>query len=136
MIKIQDNVSVTIISLLLLISTFYGFMFVLDPFANSFLERTGQEASATTIEMMGNVGWIYLAMGIGYMMVLIAPTEQSTVFIRFMVIGSFITLIRFIDLYGDAEGDVIYGPLIATALVFIGNAYVYNRLKMKVGVFL
>jgi hypothetical protein len=38
-------------------------MFVLDPFANSFLERTGQEASATTIEMMGNVGMDILGNG-------------------------------------------------------------------------
>ena len=136
MIKIQDNVSVTIISLLLLISTFYGFMFVLDPFANSFLERSGQEASETAINMMGNVGWLYLSMALGYLMVLIVPSEQSTVFMRFMVLGTFIMLIRMIDLYANAEGDVIYGPLIATALVFIGNAYVYNRLKMKVGMFL
>ena len=136
MIKIQDNVSVTIISLLLLISTFYGFMFVLDPFANSFLERSGQEASETAINMMGNVGWLYLSMALGYLMVLIVSSEQSTVFMRFMVLGTFIMLIRMIDLYANAEGDVIYGPLIATALVFIGNAYVYNRLKMKVGMFL
>jgi hypothetical protein len=132
MIKIQDNVSVTIISLLLLMSAFYGFMFVLDPFANSFLERSGQEASETAINMMGNVGWLYLSMALGYLMVLIVPSEQSTVFMRFMVLGTFIMLIRMIDLYANAEGDVIYGPLIATALVFIGNAYVYNRLKMKV----
>ncbi|MDA9980675.1 hypothetical protein N9E44_01830 [Pelagibacterales bacterium] len=136
MIKIQDNVSVTIISLLLLMSAFYGFMFVLDGFANSFLERTGQEASETAINMMGNVGWLYLSMALGYLMVLIAPSEQSTVFMRFMVLGTFIMLVRMIDLYANAEGDVIYGPLIATALVFIGNAYVYNRLKMKVGMFL
>ena len=136
MIKIQDNVSVTIISLLLLMSAFYGFMFVLDGFANSFLERTGQEASETAINMMGNVGWLYLSMALGYLMVLIVPSEQSTVFMRFMVLGTFIMLIRMIDLYANAEGDVIYGPLIATALVFIGNAYVYNRLKMKVGMFL
>jgi hypothetical protein len=136
MIKIQDNVSVTIISLLLLMSAFYGFMFVLDPFANSFLERSGQEASETAINMMGNVGWLYLSMALGYLMVLIVPSEQSTVFMRFMVLGTFIMLIRMIDLYANAEGDVIYGPLIATALVFIGNAYVYNRLKMKVGMFL
>ena len=75
-------------------------------------------------------------MALGYLMVLIAPSEQSTVFMRFMVLGTFIMLIRMIDLYANAEGDVIYGPLIATALVFIGNAYVYNRLKMKVGMFL
>jgi hypothetical protein len=136
MIKIQDNVSVTIISLLLLMSAFYGFMFVLDPFANSFLERSGQEASETAINMMGNVGWLYLSMALGYLMVLIVPSEQSTVFMRFMVLGTFIMLIRMIDLYANAEGDVIYGPLIATALVFIGNTYVYNRLKMKVGMFL
>ena len=136
MIKIQDNVSVTIISLLLLMSAFYGFMFVLDTFANSFLERSGQEASETAINMMGNVGWLYLSMALGYLMVLIVPSEQSPVFMRFMVLGTFIMLIRMIDLYANAEGDVIYGPLIATALVFIGNAYVYNRLKMKVGMFL
>ena len=105
MIKIEDNVSIVLLSIALVFNLMYAFMHIFDPFAVLFLDGISQsfngEMTADLDAMVSNVGWFFMIFAIGILMTLIVPKEESAVFLRLMVIATFITSIRMIAYYMD-----------------------------------
>ena len=64
---------------------------------------------ANHLQMTANLGWIYIVFAIAFVATLLAPIEQSTVFFRMMLVGSFITSIRLIViLWAKMAGAILY----------------------------
>ena len=82
--------------------------------------------------MVSNVGWFFMIFAIGIIMTLIVPKEESAVFLRVLVIGSFITSIRMIAYYMDGQ-LVDPAPMILSILGFIGFSVVLRRLGLNKG---
>ena len=76
-----------------------------------------------------NFGWIYIVFAIAFVATLLAPIEQSTVFFRMMLVGSFINSIRLIIIYMGADGGANPVPMIASILVFVLMNILYNNLE-------
>ena len=136
MIKVEDTISRVIICFLIILFLFYGFMFVDNEPATAFAERIGANASEVDREhllLFANLGWVYITFAIAFAACLLAPIEQSTIFFRMMLVGSFITAIRNILIYmGDNGGDNPV-PMIASIVVFILINVLYNRAGMRIG---
>ena len=64
----------------------------------------------------------------------LTPIEQSTVFFRMMLVGSFINSIRLIVIYMGEDGGANPVPMIASILVFVLMNILYNRSGMRIGV--
>ena len=64
---------------------------------------------------------------IGFTACLLAPIEQSTVFFRMMLVGSFVTSIRQIVLFMGEDGDANPVPMVASILVFILMNVLYDN---------
>jgi hypothetical protein len=64
MIKIEDNVSIVLLSIALVFNLMYAFMHIFDPFAVLFLEGISQsfngEMTADLDAMVSNVGWFFM----------------------------------------------------------------------------
>ena len=84
--------------------------------------------------MTANLGWIYIVFAIAFVATLLAPIEQSTVFFRMMLVGSFINSIRLIITYMGVDGGANPVPMIASILVFVLMNILYNRSGMRIGV--
>ena len=137
MIKVEDTISRVIICFLTLLFLFYGFMFTVAESATGFLERIGVSSSsidANHLQMTANLGWIYIVFAIAFVATLLAPIEQSTVFFRMMLVGSFINSIRLIITYMGIDGGANPVPMIASILVFVLMNILYNRSGMRIGV--
>jgi len=137
MIKVEDTISRVIICFLTLLFLFYGFMFTGAESATGFLERIGVSSSsidANHLQMTANLGWIYIVFAIAFVATLLAPIEQSTVFFRMMLVGSFINSIRLIIAYMGVDGGANPVPMIASILVFVLMNILYNRSGMRIGV--
>ena len=137
MIKVEDTISRVIICFLTLLFLFYGFMFTGAESAPGFLERIGVSSSsidANHLQMTANLGWIYIVFAIAFVATLLAPIEQSTVFFRMMLVGSFINSIRLIIAYMGVDGGANPVPMIASILVFVLMNILYNRSGMRIGV--
>ena len=137
MIKVEDTTSRVIICFLTLLFLFYGFMFTGAESATGFLERIGVSSSsidANHLQMTANLGWIYIVFAIAFVATLLAPIEQSTVFFRMMLVGSFINSIRLIITYMGVDGGANPVPMIASILVFVLMNILYNRSGMRIGV--
>ena len=137
MIKVEDTISRVIICFLTLLFLFYGFMFTGAESATCFLERIGVSSSsidANHLQMTANLGWIYIVFAIAFVATLLAPIEQSTVFFRMMLVGSFINSIRLIITYMGVDGGANPVPMIASILVFVLMNILYNRSGMRIGV--
>ena len=137
MIKVEDTISRVIICFLILLFLFYGFMFTGAESATGFLERIGVSSSsidANHLQMTANLGWIYIVFAIAFVATLLAPIEQSTVFFRMMLVGSFINSIRLIIAYMGVDGGANPVPMIASILVFVLMNILYNRSGMRIGV--
>jgi hypothetical protein len=136
MIKIEDNVSIVLLSIALVFNLMYAFMHIFDPFAVLFLDGISQrfngEMTADLDAMVSNVGWFFMIFAIGIMMTLIVPKEESAVFLRLMVIATFITSIRMIAYYMDGQ-LVGPAPLVFSVLGFIGFSVVLRRLGLNKG---
>ena len=136
MIKVEDTISRVIICFLIVLFLFYGFMFIDNEPVLAFAERIGTNPSdvdAAHILLFANLGWVYIVFAVGFTACLLAPIEQSTVFFRMMLVGSFITAIRNILIYiGDNGGDNPV-PMIASIVVFILINVLYNRAGMRIG---
>jgi|TARA_B000000609_G_scaffold20793_1_gene12762 apolipoprotein N-acyltransferase len=105
--------------------------------ATGFLERIGVSSSsidANHLQMTANLGWIYIVFAIAFVATLLAPIEQSTVFFRMMLVGSFINSIRLIITYMGVDGGANPVPMIASILVFVLMNILYNRSGMRIGV--
>ena len=123
MIKIEDNVSVVLLSIALVYNLMYAFMHIFAPFAVLFLEGISSsfngEMTTDLAAMVSNVGWFFMIFAIGILMTLIVPKEESAVFLRVLVVASFITSIRMIAYY--MEGQLVDpAPMILSILGFIG----------------
>ena len=137
MIKVEDTISRVIICFLTLLFLFYGFMFTGAESATGFLERIGVSSSsidANHLQLISNLGWTYIIFAIAFVATLLAPIEQSTVFFRMMLVGSFINSIRLIVIYMGADGGANPVPMIASILVFVLMNILYNRSGMRIGV--
>ena len=120
MIKIEDMISRVIICFLIVLFLFYGFMFIDDQSTVAFAERIGTDpgdVDAAHLLLFANLGWVYVTFAIGFAACLLAPLEQSTVFFRLMLVGSFITAIRQIIIYMGVDGGANPVPMIASILV-------------------
>ena len=118
MIKIEDKLSVAILSAFVVITLFYGFVHIFDGYAISFIQRVSGDSGPVdpgTVLMMGNVGWNFMFIAIGLVMTLIVPKEQGSVFLRFLVIVNFITAIRMTAFYmeGGEGGIADPGPMVS-----------------------
>ena len=137
MIKVEDTISRVIICFLTLLFLFYGVMFTGAESATAFIERLGVDSGnidANHLQMTANLGWIYIVFAIAFVATLLAPIEQSTVFFRMMLVGSFINSIRLIIIYMGADGGANPVPMIASILVFVLMNILYNRSGMRIGV--
>lgn len=136
MIKIEDNVSIVLLSIALVLNLMYAFMHIFDPFAVLFLDGISQsfngEMTADLDAMVSNVGWFFMIFAIGILMTLIVPKEESAVFLRLMVIATFITSIRMIAYYMDGQ-LVDPAPMVLSLLGFIGFSVVLRRLGLNKG---
>ena len=135
MIKVEDTISRVIICFLTLLFLFYGFMFTGAESATGCLERIGVSSSsidANHLQMTANLGWIYIVFAIAFVATLLAPIEQSTVFFRMMLVGSFINSIRLIITYMGVDGGANPVPMIASILVFVLMNLLYNRSSMRI----
>tara|TARA_B100000513_G_scaffold160183_1_gene77446 strand:+ start:283 stop:627 length:345 start_codon:yes stop_codon:yes gene_type:complete len=105
--------------------------------ATAFIERLGTSSGdidANHLQLISNLGWTYIIFAIAFVATLLAPIEQSTVFFRMMLVGSFINSIRLIVIYMGAEGGANPVPMIASILVFVLMNILYNRSGMRIGV--
>ena len=137
MIKVEDTISRVIICFLTLLFLFYGFMFTGAESATAFIERLGTSSGdidANHLQLISNLGWTYIIFEIAFVATLLAPIEQSTVFFRMMLVGSFINSIRLIVIYMGAEGGANPVPMSASILVFVLMNILYNRSGMRIGV--
>ena len=134
MIKLEDRISVIILCLLTFMGTFYALMMVNANFATAFLESLGRPTpNEDTLFWMGWWGYIYLGLGIGNIMALLAPASDSKVFLRAMTM---VAMISFIRVLGNnlAIGELdINPPLIAQFLVLIGYSVVLTRTNSRIG---
>ena len=136
MIKIEDTISRVIICFLIVLFLFYGFMFIDDQSTIAFSERLGTgsgEVDAAHLQLFANLGWVYITFAIGFVACLLAPLEQSTVFFRLMLVGSFITAIRQIIIYMGVDDGANAVPMIASILVFVLMNVLYSRAGMRIG---
>ena len=137
MIKVEDTISRVIICFLIVLFLFYGFMFIDNEPVLAFAERIGTNPSdvdAAHILLFANLGWVYIAFAVGFTACLLAPIEQSTVFFRMMLVGSFLNSIRLIVIYMGAEGGANPVPMIASILVFVLMNILYNSSGIRIGV--
>ena len=136
MIKIEDTISRVIICFLIVLFLFYGFMFIDNEPVKAFAERIGTNSSdvdAAHLTLFANLGWVYITFAIGFAACLLAPLEQSTVFFRLMLVGSFISAIRLIIQYMGTDGGANPVPMIAAILVFVLMNVLYSRSAMRIG---
>jgi hypothetical protein len=136
MIKVEDTISRVIICFLIVLFLFYGFMFIDNEPVLAFAERIGTNPSdvdAAHIQLFANLGWVYIVFAVGFTACLLAPIEQSTVFFRMMLVGSFITSIRQIVLFMGEDGGANPVPMVASILVFILMNVLYDRAGMRIG---
>ena len=137
MIKVEDTISRVIICFLTLLFLFYGFMFTGAESATAFIERLGTscgDIDANHLQLISNLGWTYIIFAIAFVATLLAPIEQSTVFFRMMLVGSFINSIRLIVIYMGDDGGANPVTMIASILVFVLMNILYNRSGMRIGV--
>jgi len=134
MIKLEDRVSVVILCLITFMGTFYALMMVNANFASAFLESLGRPTpNEDTLFWMGWWGYIYLGLGIGNIMALLAPASDSRVFLRAMTMVAMISLIRVLG-NNLATGELDISPtLIAQFLVLIGYSVVLTRTNSRIG---
>ena len=134
MIKLEDRVSVVILCLITFMGTFYALMMVNANFASAFLESLGRPTpNEDTLFWMGSWGYIYLGLGIGNIMALLAPASDSRVFLRAMTM---VAMISFIRVLGNnlAIGELDISPtLIAQFLVLVGYSVVLTRTNSRIG---
>ena len=138
MIKIEDKISVAILSAFVVITLFYGFVHIFDGYAISFIQRVSGNSGPVdpgTVVMMGNVGWNFMFIAIGLVMTLIVPKEQGSVFLRFLVIVNFITAIRMTAFYmeGGEGGIADPGPMVMSIIAWLAVLFVYRRLGLNIG---
>jgi vacuolar-type H+-ATPase subunit I/STV1 len=138
MIKIEDKLSVAILSVFVVITLFYGFVHIFDGYAISFIQRVSGNSGPVdpgTVLMMGNVGWNFMFIAIGLVMTLIVPKEQGSVFLRFLVIVNFITAIRMTAFYmeGGEGGIADPGPMVMSIIAWLAVLFVYRRLGLNIG---
>jgi vacuolar-type H+-ATPase subunit I/STV1 len=138
MIKIEDKLSVAILSAFVVITLFYGFVHIFDGYAISFIQRVSGNSGPVdpgTVVMMGNVGWNFMFIAIGLVMTLIVPKEQGSVFLRFLVIVNFITAIRMTAFYmeGGEVGIADPGPMVMSIIAWLAVLFVYRRLGLNIG---
>jgi vacuolar-type H+-ATPase subunit I/STV1 len=138
MIKIEDKLSVAILSVFVVITLFYGFVHIFDGYAISFIQRVSGNSGPVdpgTVVMMGNVGWNFMFIAIGLVMTLIVPKEQGSVFLRFLVIVNFITAIRMTAFYmeGGEGGIADPGPMVMSIIAWLAVLFVYRRLGLNIG---
>ena len=138
MIKIEDKLSVAILSAFVVITLFYGFVHIFDGYAISFIQRLSGNSGPVdpgTVVMMGNVGWNFMFIAIGLVMTLIVPKEQGSVFLRFLVIVNFITAIRMTAFYmeGGEGGIADPGPMVMSIIAWLAVLFVYRRLGLNIG---
>ena len=136
MIKIEDNVSIVLLSFALVFNLMYAFMHIFDPFEVLFLDGISQsfngDMTADLDAMVSNVGWFFMIFAIGIMMPLIVPKEESAVLMGLMVIATCITSIRMIAFYMDDQ-LVDPAPMVLSVLGFIGFSVVLRRLGLNKG---
>ena len=134
MIKLEDRVSVVILCLITFMGIFYALMMVNANFASAFLESLGRPTpNEDTLFWMRWWGYIYLGLGIGNIMALLAPASDSRVFLRAMTM---VAMISFIRVLGNnlAIGELDISPtLIAQFLVLIGYSVVLTRTNSRIG---
>ena len=77
MIKIEDNVSVVLLSAMLVTFLIFGFIHVFTPLATTFWIGLGNEQAPdeNLLIMMRNFGWMFLIYAIGLVMVLTSPKD-------------------------------------------------------------
>ena len=90
MIKIEDNVSVVLLSAMLVTFLIFGFIHVFTPLATTFWIGLGNEQAPdeNLLIMMRNFGWMFLIYAIGLVMVLTSPKDESAVFISCLLYTS------------------------------------------------
>ena len=138
MIKIEDKLSIAILSIFIVITLFYGFVHIFDSYAISFIQRVSGDTGPVdpgTVHMMGNVGWNFMFISIGLVMTLLVQKEHGSVFLRFLVIVNFITAIRMTAFYmeGGENGIADPGPMVMSIIAWLAVSFVYRRLGLNIG---
>ena len=134
MIKIEDNVSVVLLSAMLVTFLIFGFIHVFTPLATTFWIGLGNEQAPdeNLLIMLRNFGWMFLIYAIGLVMVLTSPKDESAVFIRVIVVLQFIMSLRMFFFY--AEGTMTDAtPVVVSVIGFIVASIVMRRLGLNKG---
>ena len=129
MIKVEDTISRVIICFLIVLFLFYGFMFIDNEPVLAFAKNWNKPSDVMmqTYSADANLGWVYIVFAVGFTACLLAPIEQSTVFFRMMLVGSFVTSIRQIVLIMGEDGGANPVPMVASILVFMSDEYLVRQ---------